>query len=187
MAAYQAPLSLGFSRQECWSGLPFPSPMHESEKWKWRLSVVSDPQQPHGLQPSRLLHPWDFPGKSTGVGCHCLLQIHDLIPNKISGEVLSTVLLWSRYSIPTSKAIAPHSSTVALKIPWMKEPGRLQSMGSLRVRHDWATSLSLSTFMYWRRKWQTTPLFLPGESHEWRSLVGCHLWGRTESDTTEAT
>ena len=65
---------MGFSRQEHWSGLPFPSPMHESEKWKWSRSVVSDPQQPHGLQPSRLLHPWDFPGKSTGVGCHCLLH-----------------------------------------------------------------------------------------------------------------
>ena len=64
--------SLGFSRQEHWSGLPFPSPMHESEKWKWNRSVVSNTQQPHGLQPSRLLHPWDFPGKSTGVGCHCL-------------------------------------------------------------------------------------------------------------------
>ena len=65
--------SLGFSRQEHWSGLPFPSPMHESEKWKWSRSVVSDRQRPHGLQPSRLLHPWDPPGKSTGVGCHCLL------------------------------------------------------------------------------------------------------------------
>ena len=70
----QAPLSMGFSRQEHWSGLPFPSPMHESEKWKWSHSVVSDSQWPHGLQPTRLLCPWDFPGKSTGVGCHCLLQ-----------------------------------------------------------------------------------------------------------------
>ena len=74
MAAHQASPSLGFSRQEHWSGLPFPSPMHESEKWKWSRSVMSDPQRPHGLQPTRLLHPWDFPGKSTGVGCHCLLQ-----------------------------------------------------------------------------------------------------------------
>ena len=72
-AAYQAPPSLGFSRQEHWSGLPFPSPMHESDKWKWSRSVVSDSQRPHGLQPTRLLHPWDFPGKSTGVECHCLL------------------------------------------------------------------------------------------------------------------
>ena len=73
-AAHQASPSLGFSRQEPWSGLPFPSPMHESEKWKWSCSVVSDSSRPHGLQPTRLLRPWDFPGKSTGVGCHRLLQ-----------------------------------------------------------------------------------------------------------------
>ena len=72
-AAHQAPPSLGLSRQEHWSGLPFPSPMHESEKWKWSRSVMSDSSWPHGLQPTRLLSPWDFPGKSTGVGCHCLL------------------------------------------------------------------------------------------------------------------
>ena len=83
--------------------------------------------------------------------------------------------------------MAPHSSTLAWKIPWMEEPGRLQSMRSLRVGHDWATSLSFFTFMHWRRKWQPTPVFLPGESQGWGSLVGCHLWGRTESDTTEAT
>ena len=73
MAAHQAPPSLGSSRQEHWSGLPFPSPMRESEKWKWSRSVVSDSVWPHGLQPTRLLRPWGFPGKSTGVGCHCLL------------------------------------------------------------------------------------------------------------------
>ena len=85
------------------------------------------------------------------------------------------------------KAMAPHSSTLAWKIPWMEEPGRLQSMESLRVGHNWATSFSLFTFMHWRRKWQPTPVFLPGESQGQRSLVGCHLWGRTESDTTEVT
>ena len=85
------------------------------------------------------------------------------------------------------KAIAPQSSTLAWKIPRTEEPGRLQSMGLLRVRHDWATSLSLFTFMHWRRKWQPTPVFLPGESQGWGSLVGCSLWGCTESDTTEAT
>ena len=74
-----------------------------------------------------------------------------------------------------------------LEIPWMEEPGGLQSMGSLRIGHDWATSLSLFTFMHWRRKWQSTPVFLPRESQGWGSLVGCHLWGRTELDTTEAT
>ena len=74
MAAHQAPPSLGFSRQEHWSGLPFPSPMHEGEKWKWSRSVVSDSERPHGLQSTRVLHPWDFPGKSSRVGCHRLLR-----------------------------------------------------------------------------------------------------------------
>ena len=75
----------------------------------------------------------------------------------------------------------------AWKIPWMEKPSGLQFMGSLRVGHDWATSLSLFTFLHWRRRWQPTPVFLPGESQGWGSLVGCHLSGRTESDTTEAT
>ena len=83
--------------------------------------------------------------------------------------------------------MATHSGTLAWKIPWMEEPGRLQSMGSLRVRHDWATSLSLFTFMHRRRKWQPTQVFLPGESQGQRSLVGGRLWGLTESDTNEAT
>ena len=85
------------------------------------------------------------------------------------------------------KAMAPHSSTLAWQTPWMEEPGRLQFMGLLRVGHDWATSLSLFTFLHWRRKWQPTPVFLPGESQGWGSLMGCRLWGRTESDTTEVT
>ena len=65
-------------------------------------------------------------------------------------------------------------SALAWKIPWTEEPGR-------------ESSLSLFTFMHWRRKWQPTPVFLPGESQGRGSLVGCRLWGRTESDTTEAT
>ena len=93
---------------------------------------------------------------------------------------------WSRVDV-SEKAMATHSSTLAWKIPWTDKPGGLQSMGLHRVRHDWATSLSFFTFMHWRRKWQPTPVFLPGESQRWRSLVGCHLWGHTESDTTEAT
>ena len=62
---------------------------------------------------------------------------------------------------------------------WTQEPGRLQFMGSLGIGHDWATSLSLFTFLHWRRKWQSTPVFLPGESQGRGSLVGCHLWGCT--------
>ena len=85
------------------------------------------------------------------------------------------------------KAMAPHSSTLAWKIPWTEEPDGLQSMGSLRVGHDWVTSLWLFTFMHWRRKWQPTPVFLPGESQGRGSLVGCRLWDCTELDTTEVT
>ena len=83
------------------------------------------------------------------------------------------------------KAVPPHSITLAWKIPWTEEPGRLLSMEYRRVGHDWATSLSLITFLHWRRKWQPTPVFLPGESQGWGSLVGCCLWGHTEPDTTE--
>ena len=98
------------------------------------------------------------------------------------------------YENPTEKAMAPHSSTLAWKILWTEEPGRLQSMGSLRVGHDWATSLSLFTFMYWRRQWQPTPVFLPGEpqgrgkpggppsmgshrvGHDWSDLAVAAVW-----------
>ena len=104
----------------------------------------------------------------------------------------ASILLHSAFFIvqlshPSEKAMAPHSSTLAWKIPWIEEPGRLQSMGLRRVERNGATSLSLFTFMHWRRKWQPTPVFLLGESQGRGSLVGCRLWGRTESDTTEAT
>ena len=75
--------------------------------------------------------------------------------------------------INSEKAMAPHSSTFAWKIPWTEESGKLQSMGLLRVRQNRATSLSLFTFMKWRRKWQPTPVFLPGESQGRGSLMGC--------------
>ena len=106
-------------------------------------------------------------------------------PNLLACRGASRISLGS-VKIP-EKAMASHSSILACKIPWMEEPGRLQSMGSLRVGHDSVTSLSLFTCMHWRRKWQATPVFLLGESRRRRSLVGCRLWGRTESDTTEAT
>ena len=122
-AAYQAPPSLGFSRQEHWNGLPFPSPMHESEKWKWSLSVVSNSLRPHGLQPTRLLCPWDFPGESTGVGCHCLPRATPSSPKQLLSYILS-----------------PCSSLG--ESPWTQESGRLQSMGLKRIGHKWATKHS---------------------------------------------
>ena len=82
--------------------------------------------------------------------------------------------------------MAPHSSTLAWKIPWTEEAGGPQSMGSPSQ-----TLLSgftfIFTFMHWRRKWQPTPVFLPGESQGQGSLMGCHLWDLTESDTTDVT
>ena len=99
---------------------------------------------------------------------------------QVSNCIVSILLplKWGEMYLTPEKAMAPHSSTLAWKIPWMEEPGRLQSMGSRRVGHDWATSLSLSlfTFMHWRRKWQPTPVFLPGEPQGRGSLMGCCLW-----------
>ena len=141
IAVCKASLSMGFSWQEYWGGLPFPPP---------------------GDLPNQEMEPMS------------------LMSPALAGEFFTT-------RTTSEKAMAPHSSTLAWKIPWTEEPGRLQSMGSLRVGRDWMTSLSLFTFIHWRRKWQPTPAFLPGESQGWGSLVGCRLWGRTESDTTEAT
>ena len=70
--------------------------MHESEKWKWSRSVVSDSLRPHGLQPTRLLHPWDFPGKGAGVGCHCLLWITFYTSGQF--QFWGLVLAWRRRS-----------------------------------------------------------------------------------------
>ena len=108
-AAHQAPPSLGFSRQEPWSGLPLPSPMHESEKWKWSCSVVSDSFQPHGLQPTRLLHPRDSPGKSTGVGCHCLL--HTLLLLSIGAwHIIGMITCWIHEQSPLCSFLPRDSS-----------------------------------------------------------------------------
>ena len=137
-------------------------------------------------------HDWVCAGKHDGKseeahGTLCLRCKATLVGVwEESKERLRSHLL-SQYRIPIEKAMAPDSSTLAWKIPWMEEPGRLQSMGSRRVGHDWATSLSLFTFMHWRRKWQPTPVFLPGESQGRRSLVVYHLWGCTEWAMTEAT
>ena len=120
---------------------------------------------------------------------HIPIKRHDrhlVVPHVKAGYSMEKSFCWP-FIHPMEKAMAPHSSTPAWKIPWMEEPGRLQSMGSLRVGHDCETSLSLFTFMHWRRKWQPTPVFLPGESQGRGSLVGCRLWGRIESDTTEVT
>ena len=98
-------------------------------------------------------------------------------------------MVWTATFLPTDHCygltflLATHSSALAWKIPWMEEPGGLKSMGSPGVGHNWATSLSLFTFMHWRRKWQPTPVFLPGESQGrgawWAAVYGVALsWTR---------
>ena len=116
-----------------------------------------------------------FPGGASGKELTCQCWKHEMGVQSLGLEDL------------LEEGMATHCSILAPRIPWTVEPGWLQSLGLQRVGHDWATSPSLFSFMHWRRKWQPTPVFLPGESQGRGSLVGCRLWGRTESDTTEAT
>ena len=164
-----------------------------------QLSYTMDCSQPgssaHGILQARILvwvampsfrgsfQPRDW----TSVSCIDRWILYHWATCKAPKFLLSVGLFCIQSPDKPEKAMAPHSSTLAWKIPWTEEPGRLQSMGSLRVRHDWVTSLSRFTFMHWRRKWWPTPVFLPGESQGRRSLVGCRLWGHTESNMTEVT
>ena len=138
-------------------------------------AIQEELESQQGLPSEELNHG----GDAASVGKHSL-RLGRRSDSSLQPTMPSPVSFWLSLAHPTP-VLSPG------KIPWTEEPGRLQSMGSLRVGHDSATSLSLFTFMHWRRKWQPTPVFLPGESQGWGSLVGCRLWGRTESDTTEAT
>ena len=171
------------TRQGCphWPLLPnsFGSPSNGIQRWnqnkinpdwkrKIKLSLFADDMVPYTENPKNTIK-----------------KLTELISNLVMSQYTKSIHRNLLYSC--SLTMATHSSTRAWKIPWTEEPGGLKSMGSLGVRHNWTTSLSLFSFMHWRRKWQPTPVFLPGESRGQRSLVGCRLWGRTESDTTEAT
>ena len=182
MAAYQAPPSLGFSRQEHWSGLPFPSPVHGSEKWKWSRSVVSNSLRSHGLHPTRLLRPWDFAGKSTGVGCHCLLpkskhyhsqkllQVLEATGATRKSSQLSPVqspLIWDNLFIFRGV------KRDLWKRPWCWERFRAGGEGAtdnkMVGRHHRLNE----------HEFEQTP----GDSG-WGSLVSCSSQGCKESDTT---
>ena len=113
------------------SGLPFPSPRRESEKWKWSCSVVSDSSRPHGLQPSRLLRPWDFPGKSTWVGYHCLPWVSALSRGK--SHSLNVKVTYSKTQM--TQSFTPHH---AGELPWLMikwvDPAQMLLYGSIANR-----------------------------------------------------
>ena len=166
--------------------------IHICKKLKVMLGMVSTVCVRSKLVPRSLCFP------SAVQSCNSFsnaLYSHDMSESLLCEEKL----LWSLQIKATldspsktrEQAVATHSSTLAWKIPWMEEPGRLQSMGSQRVGHDWVTSLSLFTFMHWRSG-DNTGVATHSSVLAWRipgtgSLMGCCLWGRTESDTTEAT
>ena len=113
--------------------------------------------------------------------CKCCVRFYTFSrPAKTTTYIQYFKIQFQKYCIQVTelgeKAMAPHSSTLAWKIPQTEEPCGLQSMGSRRVGYHWATSLSLFTFMHWRRKWQPTPVFLPGESQDggawWAAIYG---------------
>ena len=163
--SHQAPPSLGFSRQEHWSGLPFPPPVHESEKWKWSHSVVSDSSRPHGLQPTRLLHPWDFPGKSTGVGCHCLLRVSP------KGNQS-----WIFIGRTDTEAEAP--------ILWLLDEKRwLIGKDSDWVQKEkWVTENEIVGWHHWLNGHEFEQS--PGDSEGQGSLMCCSSWDHKESKST---
>ena len=102
------------------------------------------------------------------------------------GKVLSLIFnMLSR--LVMEKVMAPHSSTLAWKIPWMKEPGGLQSMASLRVGHQLSNFTFTFHFHALEKEMATHSNILAWRIPGTGSLVGCHLWGRTESEMTEVT
>ena len=223
---------MGFSRQEYWSELPFPSPGNLSNPGIKPGSpalqadaLLSEPQGKPLLERvaisfsrgspetrdqnqisciscigRQILYLW---ATREALAVETFISYLDQILQGISSMkrrlcFLSSMETWRKlipagfqflwlYKTIMEKEMATHSGTLAWKIPWIEGPGGLQSMGLWRVRHNWVTSLSLFTFMHWRRKWQPTPVFLPGEPQGQGSLVGCSLWGHTESDMTQVT
>ena len=126
----------------------------------WKIPWTEEPGRLEFMGSQRIRHDW---------ATEHICTIPKVFLNSWDKPYLVTII---NFEVCVEKAMAPHSSTLAWKIHGWRSLGRLQSIGLLRVGHDWATSLSLFTFMHWRRKWQPTPVFLPGESQERGSLVG---------------
>ena len=162
---------------------------------------MSDSVRPHRRQPARLRHPWDSPGKNTGVGCHFLLQCMKV---KSESEVTRVRLLatpWTAaYQAPPSMGLSKQEYWSGVPLPSLILFCYSEIMISKRCQMSTKQLILLETSndshaggsgsirkIPWMRKWHPTPVLLPGKSHGQRSLVGCSPWGREESDTTEAT
>ena len=166
---------------------------------------MSDSVQPHRWQPTRLPHPWDSPGKNTGVGCHFLLQCMKVKSESEVGQSCPTLSDPMDCSLPDSSvcgifqtrvlecgAIAFSSDSIlepkTFKA-WEKQElcsfpnGSVSKRFHLQCRthkfNPWARKIP------WRRKWQSIPIFSPGTSHRERRQVGYSPWGLKELDTTE--
>ena len=123
--------------------------------------------------------------------CHPLLLMPSIFPSiRVSSSESVLCIRWPKYwSFSFSFSISPsneYSGLIFFRIDWfdLAIQGIIKSL--LQHHNSRASILQCSTF-FWRKKWQPTPVLLPRESRGWSSLVGCHLWGRTESDTTEVT
>ena len=164
-AANQAPPSLRVSMQEYWSGLPLPSPMNESEKWKWSCPVMSDSSRPHGLQPTRLLRPWDFPGNGLPLPS----------PYAYAASVKDRDGCWkiTMEHHNLNQVVTPNAA--AMPDGAGSKESTCQCRRHKRFRFNpWIGKIP------WRRKWHPTPPLLLEESHGQRRLVCYSPWGCKE-------
>ena len=150
----------------------------------WRIPGTGEPGGLTSMGSHRVGHDWSDLAAAAAVQIAASLREYFSLVAQTVKHLPTMWETWVRSlggEDPLKKETAPHPNTLAWKIPWMEEPGRLQSVGSQRVGDDWATSFSLlmkSSIARRRRKWKSTPVLLPGNSHGWRSLVGCSPWCR---------
>ena len=176
MTAYQAPPSQARTLE--WVAIFFLQ-WKKVKSEKWSRSVMSDSSWPHGLQPTRLLHPWDFPGKSTGVGCHHLLR-KSWLPGFIKHMIVHGpwqvyINVWYMKQKQFSKQRGKQESSIFG-----------EAYGSVTCKLLCHFFFHLTYFVYYTvSQWHPTPVLLTGKSHGRRSLVGCSPGDREESDMTE--
>ena len=157
-----------------------------SSIFAWRIPRTEKPWGLQSMGSQRVRYDW-----ATNTGHSKINWLH-LVTNPRTGSSTCDFVTKRNYRhfhiiFQLTIDISGEGNGTPLQYSCLENPMDFQSMGSLRVRPNWATSLSLFTFLHWRRKRQPTPVFLPGESQGRGSLVGCRLWDRTELDTTEVT